>query len=211
MERNHNWPAIAALILAGMALLVALAGPLGPNFDFSGHIWRGTDGQDANAYAVPNVQVAPVAPVAPQGQVAPVAPVPGFDQSGAAQAAAAQAQADAQAAAAKAQAAIDAARAQAQAAAAAAGKAQSVVPLPGPPAALAGKWGQDGPPFFRTGPMASRFADLVTAPFRIAGALIRLGLFVLVLALVFRFFRRRMRTSPPGPQASGGPGTPIQL
>src|SRR5690349_7222000 len=94
MENNRNWAGIAAVVLAGLALFVALAGRVGPNFDFSAHVWSGaSDGQalpgayrlekdpQGNVIVLPTVvpPVAPAvpvvpAPVAPVGPVAPIKP-----------------------------------------------------------------------------------------------------------------------------------------
>jgi len=95
MENNRNWAGIAAVILAGLALLVALAGRVGPNFDFSAHVWSsGPQGNTVtSAVPVPNngqfvlptvvppdapplVPVMPIKPEAPVPQGKPMMPVP---------------------------------------------------------------------------------------------------------------------------------------
>src|SRR5690349_4906396 len=121
MENNRNWAGIAALVLAGLALLVALVGRGGPNFDFSAHLWNGGP---ANSAAVP--------------QAIPVVPGPGAGAQLPADAA--QAQADAQAKIAQAQADAQAKIAQAQAdAQAKIAQAQGKIPVSPAPGAVPAK------------------------------------------------------------------------
>src|SRR5689334_15854906 len=108
MENNRNWAGIAALMLAGLALLVALVGRGGPSFDFSAHVWNGASGGSPNSAVAP-AQAFPV-PAMPGAQL----PADAAQAQADAQAKIAQAQADAQAKIAQAQADAQAKIAQAQ-------------------------------------------------------------------------------------------------
>jgi hypothetical protein len=68
MERNRNWFGIIALILGGLALVVALGGRFGPRMAYNG---MGGMGDYQNAAPAP-----PAAPAAPAVPVPPAPPAP---------------------------------------------------------------------------------------------------------------------------------------
>ncbi|HUS16158.1 MAG TPA: hypothetical protein VM536_14260 [Chloroflexia bacterium] len=74
MERNRNWQGWAAVILAGLALLVALGGRSGA--DGGGAGWRFHTADTGRGAPPVQVMPAPVAPVAPAPQAAPMQPAP---------------------------------------------------------------------------------------------------------------------------------------
>ena len=212
MENNRNWQTGAALILAGLALLVALAGRGGPQFEFTGRVASGP----------PNNQT-----VAPQAAAAPGASSQAQQQAAQAQQQAAQAQLQAQQQAeqARLQAQQQAEQAQLQAqqqAEQAQLQAQQAAPSTTNKRFWAGPLGKPGAPvpFGGVVPRPPPFGGgMARMPFMILGGLARGMVIFLVLGLLlFVFVRRGRRFGGPGaarfpgpPPPAGPPPGPTQL